>query len=123
MAKLAHMLGIEPEPIGVAPEAVERGSDEEAVIEALRQVIDPELGINIVDLGLVYGIRFHDGQLAVTLTMTTPACPLGSMIRSQVRDALEPIFPERRIDTRLVWDPPWTSERMSRAAKEALGVG
>jgi metal-sulfur cluster biosynthetic enzyme len=125
LGKLGELLGVEaaPEDIGIAPEDALPGSAAEQAREALRQVIDPELGINIVDLGLVCGILLDDERVSVALTMTTPACPLGGLIKSHARAALQDVFPEREIEVRLVWDPPWTSDRMSRAARQMLGFG
>lgn len=93
----------------------------ERVLTALQEVIDPELGLDVVALGLVYGVDVSDRSVRVRLTMTTPACPLGEHI---VRDAKMRLGALRGVaDVRvdLVWDPPWTPERMSTEAKEALG--
>lgn len=115
--------GAEARDIGVAPDAVEPGSDAEKAREALREVIDPEVGINIVDLGLVYGILLDQTGVVVTLTMTTPACPLGDLIESQATHAVEAALPDRSVGIRLVWQPPWRIERMSPAARRMLGFG
>jgi metal-sulfur cluster biosynthetic enzyme len=91
---------------------------------ALREVVDPELGVNIVDLGLICNIHMADRRLAITMTMTSPACPLGDYIRAQVLEALEPWagdFDEIEVD--IVADPPWSAERMSDAARRQLGGG
>jgi len=96
--------------------------DDEAVREALRSVEDPEAGMNIVDLGLVYDVRVESGSVAVELTMTSAACPMADMIVEQARDAVEAIVPAgARVDVQLVWDPPWTPERMTGIAKEHFG--
>jgi len=96
--------------------------DEDAVRDALRQVDDPEAGMNIVDLGLVYGIDIGATGIRVDVTMTTAACPMADMIVERVRDALATITPAATpIDVRLVWDPPWTPERMSGIAREHFG--
>lgn len=90
--------------------------------EALRGVIDPEIGINVVDLGLVYGIEATPKKIAVALTMTTPSCPLGDYLSDLARQAIRaalPEVPEVTID--LVWDPPWSAARMTPAARQALG--
>jgi len=95
---------------------------EQIVRDALREVIDPELGINIVDLGLVYDIEVSDGDIRVSMTMTTPACPLGGYLRhlavsaigSRVQDA-------RDVTVSLVWDPPWHPGMMSAEARHQLG--
>jgi len=92
-----------------------------AVLEALREVIDPELGLNVVELGLVYGVQADDGRVRVQLTMTTPACPLGEQI---VRDARERILACEgvgEVEVELVWEPPWDASRMLPSAREALG--
>ncbi|MFN2308517.1 MAG: metal-sulfur cluster assembly factor [Gammaproteobacteria bacterium] len=94
----------------------------ETVQAALRTVIDPEVGINVVDLGLVYGVDLAPGRVDVDLTMTTPACPLGEMILDDARQALGAALPAgTRIELRLVWDPPWGPERLSEAARRQLG--
>ena len=96
--------------------------DDDAVREALRQVEDPEAGMNIVDLGLVYGIEVSAGRADVEMTMTTAACPMADMIVDQARDAIAAIVPEgTAIDVRLVWDPPWTPDKMTGIAKEHFG--
>ncbi|GAB1722817.1 MAG: DUF59 domain-containing protein [Nitrospira sp. CR1.1] len=99
----------------------EAGSDPR-VMEALRQVVDPELGINIVDLGLVYGGDVRDGQVHVTMTMTTPACPMEELLMEMVHSAiLRELSEARSVEVDLVWDPPWTPDMMSPAAKVQLG--
>jgi metal-sulfur cluster biosynthetic enzyme len=96
--------------------------DDEAVREALRQVDDPEAGMNIVDLGLVYGVEVTPDAVHVDLTMTTAACPMADMIVGEARDAIAAIAPVgATIDVRLVWDPPWTPDRMTGIAKEHFG--
>lgn len=96
---------------------------DEAILRALKRVVDPELGINVVDLGLVY----HAAQVAdgidVALTMTTPSCPLGEMIVDEARMALHDQFPEaENIRVELVWDPPWSPDRLSEDARRQLGL-
>src|SRR6266545_4585031 len=96
--------------------------DDEAVREALRQVDDPEAGMNIVDLGLVYGVDVTANAVHVDLTMTTAACPMADMIAEQARDAIALIAPAgTAIDVRLVWDPPWTPDKMTGIAREHFG--
>lgn len=94
---------------------------EDIVREALRSVIDPEAGMNIVDLGLVYGIETAQGQVRVTMTMTTPACPMGSMITEEARKAIGAIAPSAAIEVQLVWEPPWDASMMSAHAKKHFG--
>ena len=96
--------------------------DDDAVREALRQVEDPEAGMNIVDLGLVYAIEVSPGQVGVEMTMTTAACPMTDMIVDQARDAVTALVPEgTAVDVRLVWDPPWTPDKMTGVAREHFG--
>lgn len=95
---------------------------QDSIQNALRQVIDPELGINIVDLGLVYAAVQEDCQLRVTLTLTTPSCPLGPYIKDQVFRQLWKAFPKSKaIRVEMVWDPPWGPHCMSEAARQQLG--
>ena len=88
----------------------------------LRTVLDPELGVNIVDLGLVYDVATDpQGRVAIEMTLTTPGCPLGGFLDDQIRACLAqlPQISDVRVD--LVWEPPWQPEAMSDAAKEQLG--
>ncbi len=91
---------------------------EEELLEALRAVDDPEAGVNIVDLGLVYGVSAAPPVATVQMTMTSPACPMGDYLEGAVRDALQGRFPEiAEVRIEMVWDPPWTPERMSESAR------
>lgn len=92
------------------------------LLEALRAVVDPELGLNVVDLGLVYG-AWREADLAhVVLTMTTPACPLGGVIAEDARTAMLERFPElREVEVDLVFDPPWDPSRVTDAGRAQLG--
>jgi metal-sulfur cluster biosynthetic enzyme len=97
-------------------------STEELVREALRDnVIDPEIGVNIVDLGLVYEVKVEDGTAEITMTLTTPMCPLGPYIDSEVRSALEDVPGISESKVNLVWTPPWDPSKMSDDAKLELG--
>ncbi|MDA8396031.1 MAG: metal-sulfur cluster assembly factor [Candidatus Dormibacteraeota bacterium] len=89
--------------------------------QQLRQVYDPELGIDLVNLGLVYGLRVQDGAVLVAMTLTTPGCPMGGSIPGQVRLCLETIPGVREVEVALVWQPPWEPDMMSPAARRALG--
>lgn len=96
--------------------------DEEKVRETLREVMDPEVNMNIVDLGLVYGVKITDNKLQVDLTMTTQACPMGEMIIDEARYALKEITPDGvEIDINLVWEPPWVPAMMSDHARNYFG--
>lgn len=94
---------------------------EARILDALREVIDPEVGLNVVDLGLVYGLDVEDGRVRVRLTMTTPACPLGEEIALDAQGRVRSLAGVREAAVELVWEPPWTPERMSPSAKEQLG--
>ena len=101
---------------------MDRVPTEEAVRAALRSVDDPEVGMSIVELGLVYRIDVAPQAVHVTMTMTTPACPMGGLILDQARDAVGALLPDgAEVDIRLVWEPPWTPDMMSPSAKEAFG--
>jgi metal-sulfur cluster biosynthetic enzyme len=90
--------------------------------EALREVVDPEVGVNIVDLGLVYRIERSDEHLRIELTMTSPACPMAPIIIDDVRAVAEVVVPEdTMIEVDLVWEPPWEPGMMSDAARQVLG--
>ncbi len=96
--------------------------DEDTVLEALREVIDPEIGLNIVDLGLVYDLEAHgDGTVRIEMTLTTPGCPLHAAINDAVHRALEPLPGVRAVDLDLVWSPPWTPEMITPEGRRALG--
>lgn len=96
--------------------------DEDTVRDALRQVDDPEVGMNIVDLGLVYNIAVGDSAVFVDVTMTTAACPMADMIMDDMRNAIRPLVPQgTAVEVELVWDPPWSPEKMSGFAREHFG--
>jgi metal-sulfur cluster biosynthetic enzyme len=95
--------------------------DPAPVMEALRGVIDPELGINLVDLGLVYDVAVSDGIAYITLTVTTPACPLGNYLEDQVRWAVLKLPGILGVEIEVVHEPRWTPALMSDAARRTLG--
>lgn len=93
------------------------------ILRALRVVIDPELGVDVVSLGLVYETSREGDRARVVMTMTSPACPLGEMIVEDCRTAVESLVPGvKHADIELVFEPPWTSERMSPEARRQLGA-
>jgi len=96
--------------------------DQEAILDALRTVKDPELNINVVDLGLVYTIQTHEDQIDVEMTLTTPACPAGPEILRNAVGALEALEGVAKANVKLVMSPPWSPERMSDAARDELGI-
>ncbi|WLD94889.1 metal-sulfur cluster assembly factor [Alkalihalobacillus sp. AL-G] len=91
-------------------------------MEALEEVEDPELGIDIVNLGLIYDTELEDGVLKVTMTLTAMGCPLAGTIANDVRNALIDFDEVKDVDVNIVWNPPWTKDKMSRYAKIALGI-
>ena len=93
----------------------------EQVLQALSNVHDPELGINIVDLGLVYDVSIDGETVHITYTLTTMGCPIGPMIESQMQQLLEGFPGVGNVEAEMVLRPPWTPEMMSEEAKAALG--
>jgi metal-sulfur cluster biosynthetic enzyme len=97
---------------------------EPSVRDALRQVIDPELGINIVDLGLVYHVDIDAARVRVVMTMTSPACPLGEYLKDLVDSTIRwRVGDVQDVEIRLVWDPAWNPEMMSAEARRQLDRG
>jgi metal-sulfur cluster biosynthetic enzyme len=96
----------------------------EEVFEALHQVEDPELGMDIVELGLVYDVEIEGPKVKVTHTLTSMGCPAGPMIQEDIDSAVRSNFETvENVELELTWDPPWTPERMSDEAKFILGFG
>lgn len=90
---------------------------------ALMQVVDPELCVNIVDLGFIYGVDFTDAaKVKVTMTLTTPGCPMGGTIVEWVKNVLGAAFPERAIEIEIVWEPPWNYDRITDEGKAQMGL-
>lgn len=98
-------------------------ADREAVVAALRTVHDPEIPVNIYDLGLIYDLEiFSDGSARVEMSLTAPACPVAGEIPYWVLNAVCEVEGIGEVEVKLVWDPPWTPDRMSDDAKLALGI-
>jgi metal-sulfur cluster biosynthetic enzyme len=95
---------------------------DEQLIDALRQVIDPELMVNIVDLGLIYSINQNDSNVAVEMTLTSPACPAGPQLVQQAKMALERLEDVDEATVTITLSPPWTPERMTDDARDMLGI-
>jgi metal-sulfur cluster biosynthetic enzyme len=93
------------------------------VFEALRQVEDPELGMDIVELGLLYDVEVEGPRIKVTHSLTSMGCPAGPMIQEDINRVAYEIPGVEDVDVELTWDPPWTPERMSDDAKFILGIG
>jgi len=97
--------------------------DEADILGTLRQVFDPELGCNIVDLGLIYNIEITGAAVTVAMTLTTPGCPMHECITQGVQNALLNLEGVQEADVQLVWDPPWHPSMMTEAGRTATGVG
>jgi metal-sulfur cluster biosynthetic enzyme len=101
---------------------------EDTVREALKQVVDPELFVNIVDLGLIYDVSIDTpndngpAKVAIDMTMTSPACPAGPQLLSQSKDVVSRLEGVGDVEVRLVMDPPWTPDRMTEDARDQLGI-
>ncbi|MFX4221840.1 MAG: SUF system Fe-S cluster assembly protein [Thalassobaculum sp.] len=97
--------------------------DEEVVIEALKTVHDPEIPVNLYDLGLIYDIeRFDDGTVKIEMTLTAPACPVAGEMPKMVAEAVAKAEGVGEVEVSLVWDPPWTKARMSEEARLLLDM-
>lgn len=95
--------------------------DPDEITEALSNVIDPELGLDFVELGLVYGVDVNGGTVNITFTLTTPACPIGPQVKEQMEEFVGEVAGVEEVLTDMVFQPPWTPDRMSEDAKFALG--
>jgi metal-sulfur cluster biosynthetic enzyme len=98
-----------------------RKIDPEEVTEALTNVIDPELGLDFVELGLVYGVEVDGGTVRITFTLTTPACPIGPQVSEQMQEFVGELDGVEEVETNMIFTPPWSPDRMSEDAKFALG--
>ena len=88
---------------------------------ALTNVIDPELGLDFVELGLIYGIEVDEGNVHVTFTLTSPGCPIGPQVSEQIEEFVSELEGVQSVESSMVFTPPWTPDRMSEDAKFALG--
>ena len=95
--------------------------DADAVHKALRQVNDPEVGINIIDLGLVYDVEVEDGDVHIKMTLTSPGCPVGPQIMSEVDQVARMLDGVTDVEVELVWEPFWTQERIDPKVRSFLG--
>ena len=95
--------------------------DADAVRKALRQVKDPEIGLNIVDLGLVYGVEVTEGDVHVKMTLTSPGCPVGGQIMSEADEVVRALDGVTGVEVELVWEPFWTPEKIDPKVRSFLG--
>ena len=91
------------------------------VMDALSNVIDPELGLDFVELGLIYGVEVSGGDVQVTFTLTTPGCPIGPQVTEQIEEFVGELEGVASVESEMVFTPPWSPEKMSEDAKFALG--
>jgi FeS assembly SUF system protein len=123
MFRLAR-LARRPEPQTAAPPAAAQDAGiEERIVAALRTVFDPEIPVNVYDLGLIYDLAVDpSGRVAIRMTLTAPACPVAGMMPGLVESAVRPVDGVSDVSVELVWDPPWTKDRMSEEARLQLGL-
>jgi metal-sulfur cluster biosynthetic enzyme len=95
---------------------------ENEVLNLLYDVIDPELGINVVDLGLIYEIEYKDDCIRIQFTLSSKGCPMGDVIMNDIKNRLETKFEGMKIVLDLVWDPEWSTERVSKEGRKQLGL-
>ena len=95
--------------------------DHDDVLEALSNVIDPELGLDFVELGLIYGVEINGGDVHVTFTLTSPACPIGPQVSEQIEEFVGELDGVEEVTSTMTFQPPWTPDRMSEDARFALG--
>ena len=95
----------------------------EQVMEVLKQCMDPELGISLVDLGLIYDVKVEKDEVKINMTLTTVGCPLVGMMRGDVKEKVGAMKGVKEVEVEIVWDPPWTPERISAEGKKKLGFG
>ena len=96
--------------------------EKDSLIAALRKVNDPELNVNVIDLGLIYSIQAHEGEVDVEMTLTSPACPAGPGMLQNAVKALESVEGVTKANVKLVMTPPWSPEKMSDEARDELGI-
>lgn len=122
----AYAIGLDDEPISVDPPS-SAPFELDRVIEQLRTVYDPEIPINVVDLGLIYGCDAHllaDGshRVGIKMSMTAPGCGMGDVLKDDARSRVQTVPGVSEVEVELVWDPPWDQSRLSDAARLELGL-
>ncbi|MXV76997.1 metal-sulfur cluster assembly factor [Candidatus Poribacteria bacterium] len=95
---------------------------EESVYEAIKEIIDPEIGINIVDMGLIYEVDIDDTTVDITMTLTSPGCPAGGQIVNGTQHVTQQLEGVEEVNVQVVWTPRWTPELMSEEARDELGI-
>ena len=95
---------------------------EDAVFEAVKEIIDPEVGINIVDMGLIYGVDIEEETVNITMTLTSPGCPAGGQLVNGTQHVTQQLEGVEEVNVNVVWTPRWTPEMMTEEAKDELGI-
>ena len=95
---------------------------EEIVLEQIKQVIDPDVGLNIVDMGLIYGVDINDDIVNITMTLTSPGCPAAPQLLNGSQTVVQQLDGVEEVNVNVVWTPPWDPEMMSEEAKDELGI-
>ena len=123
----------DPEPPGTSSPAVDNTSGpssarkegyaerERLIVENLKQIYDPEIPMNIVDLGLIYGFEWSGDAVTLKMTLTAPGCPVAGILAEEIKMAIEKVPNVKSATVEMIWDPPWTPERMSDFAKRQFG--
>jgi metal-sulfur cluster biosynthetic enzyme len=94
----------------------------EDVMKALKECLDPEIGVNVVDLGFIYEVKIDSKKVHIKMSLTTPACPLHSFIVQDIKNKVNELKDVEEVDVQLVWDPPWTVDRISEEVRKKLGI-
>ncbi|MCI4319139.1 MAG: iron-sulfur cluster assembly protein [Thermoplasmata archaeon] len=106
---------------GAPPTTGPHAESEKKILENLKKVYDPEIPMNIVDLGLIYGFDWHDDKLTLRMTLTAPGCPVAGILAEEVKAAAEKVPEVKEATVDMVWEPAWTPDRMSEFAKRQFG--
>ena len=96
--------------------------DQALIYDKLKQIYDPEVGINIVDMGLIYSLDIADNKVEITMTLTSPGCPAGPQILSQIDTQVKTLDGIEDVDIKVVWSPPWSPDMLSEEARDQLGI-
>jgi len=117
------VMGEKPAPAAQAPELPAGATLEDRVVAVLKTIFDPELPINIIDLGLIYDMKVSpEGEVAIRMTLTAPNCPVAGSLPGEVRQKVAAVPGVTRADVELVWEPPWDKSRLSEEAQLELGL-
>lgn len=120
----SDLLKKDEEPAETVPADIELSDSELAVnvIDTLREIYDPEIPVNIYDLGLIYKVQIEEGEAEVDMTLTTPGCPVAQTFPGMVEDSVRKVPGIKSAAVNLVWDPPWTQDKLSEEARLQLGL-